>query len=199
MTSLEAVLRRVAADLEELGARFAIVGGIAVSVRTEPRFTRDLDLAVAVGSDREAEALVGNLLRRGYRVLAQVEQEAANRLAALRLAPPAGVGTEGVVVDMLFASSGIEADVVEGAELVEAFPGFAALVAGRGHLLALKVLAREATRPQDDADIRQLLAVSGPAEIQIAREALRRIGSRGFHRKKDLLAELEAFLRKGSI
>lgn len=25
----------------------AVVGGIAVSVRTEPRFTRDLDLAVA--------------------------------------------------------------------------------------------------------------------------------------------------------
>jgi hypothetical protein len=31
----------------------AVVGGIAVSVRAEPRFTRDLDLAVAVENDED--------------------------------------------------------------------------------------------------------------------------------------------------
>jgi hypothetical protein len=40
------------------GVRCALVGGLAVSARTEPRFTRDADLAVAVASDAEAESLI---------------------------------------------------------------------------------------------------------------------------------------------
>lgn len=40
---------------------FALVGGLAVSARTEPRFTRDADLAVALASDAEAEALIREL------------------------------------------------------------------------------------------------------------------------------------------
>ena len=45
-------LRQVARDLERAGCRWALLGGLAVSVRAEPRFTRDIDLAVAVESDR---------------------------------------------------------------------------------------------------------------------------------------------------
>lgn len=37
------LLRRVLGDVESLRARYALVGGHAVSVRTEPRFTRDLE------------------------------------------------------------------------------------------------------------------------------------------------------------
>jgi hypothetical protein len=36
---------------------WAMLGGLAVSIRTEPRFTRDVDLAVAVAADDEAERL----------------------------------------------------------------------------------------------------------------------------------------------
>ena len=39
MTSLEAALRRIHADLSEAHVSFALVGGLAVSARTEPRFT----------------------------------------------------------------------------------------------------------------------------------------------------------------
>jgi hypothetical protein len=45
---------RAAADLAELGARFALVGGLAVSVWGEPRYTRDVDLAVGVDLDEFA-------------------------------------------------------------------------------------------------------------------------------------------------
>jgi hypothetical protein len=61
LSRAEAALRRIAADLRELGRRFALVGGLAVSARTEPRLTRDADLAVLVADDRDAEVLVGNL------------------------------------------------------------------------------------------------------------------------------------------
>ena len=42
----EAALRRIISDLQALDRRFALVGGLAVSARTEPRLTRDADIAV---------------------------------------------------------------------------------------------------------------------------------------------------------
>lgn len=61
-------LRRVVAHLDGLGVSWALVGGFAVSVRVEPRFTRDVDVAVAVADDRQAEDVVGRLTGVGYRV-----------------------------------------------------------------------------------------------------------------------------------
>src|SRR5438876_4613178 len=53
---LQTSLRVVCKDLSESGAAYALVGGLAVSARTEPRFTKDLDLAVAAPTDAEAES-----------------------------------------------------------------------------------------------------------------------------------------------
>ncbi|MHB8420758.1 MAG: nucleotidyl transferase AbiEii/AbiGii toxin family protein [Myxococcales bacterium] len=100
MTHLEDALAAIAAALAELRVACALVGGLAVSARAEPRFTRDLDLAVAVASDAEAEALVRALGSRGYRPLSTVEQTSAARLATVRLSPSSEPG-EGVVVDLL--------------------------------------------------------------------------------------------------
>ena len=75
MTSLESALHRIAADLTRSHVGFALVGGLAVSVRTEPRFTRYADLAVAVMSDAEGEALIRQLRTNGYEVATLVEQE----------------------------------------------------------------------------------------------------------------------------
>jgi predicted nucleotidyltransferase len=99
VSGFEAAARRIVADLAALGVRFALVGGFAVSVRTEPRFTQDVDLAVAVDDDAAAEALIRSLLGRGYELLAVVEHEAAHRLATARLTLP---GSE-QVTDLLFA------------------------------------------------------------------------------------------------
>lgn len=87
MTSLEAALRQIRTDLTETHVPFALVGGLAVSARTEPRFTRDADLAVAIASDAEAEALIHEFRARGYGIEAIVEQEAVGRLATVRLTP----------------------------------------------------------------------------------------------------------------
>jgi hypothetical protein len=42
----------------------AMVGGLAVSARAEPRFTRDLDFAVAVANDDEAAHYVFRIPQR---------------------------------------------------------------------------------------------------------------------------------------
>jgi len=179
------------------GRPFALVGGIAVSARCEPRFTRDLDLAVAVPDDATAEATVRALVARRFRVSAVVEQEAVGRLATARLlAPDEGEG--GVVVDLLFASSGIEPEIARAADALEVFAGVVAPVARTGHLLALKVLARDDVhRPQDAVDLGSLWAVATAEDLELAREGVRLIAERGFHRGRDLPAALEEALARG--
>jgi hypothetical protein len=114
------------------------VGGLAVGVRTEPRFTRDADVAVSVADDGDAEGLIRELQASGYQIVSLVEQEATRRLATVRLIPP-GERERGVVVDLLFASSGIEPEVVKAADPVEVMAGLRVPVAQTGHLIALKV------------------------------------------------------------
>lgn len=87
MTSLERALLRIASDLRQLGVDFALVGGLAVSLRAEPRTTRDVDLAAAVADDQQAEEIVRSLRARGYRVVQQVEQDRVQRLASVRFEP----------------------------------------------------------------------------------------------------------------
>jgi hypothetical protein len=75
VTPLGKALSRIAGDLAESKAPFALVGGLAVSARTEPRFTRNADIAVVVDSDEQAEALIYSLKADGYSITALVEQE----------------------------------------------------------------------------------------------------------------------------
>lgn len=165
-------------------------------MRTEPRLTRDADLAVLVADDRDAERLVRALQSAGWRVVTAVEQDAARRLASVRLAR-AGDEVSGAVVDLLFASSGIEAEVVAAADPVEVVAEFDVPVAGVGHLIALKVLARDdRTRPQDRVDLAALLARADAGVVADARAALGLVAQRGFHRGRDLLGALDATLRE---
>ncbi len=76
-----------------------------MSVWTDPRFTRDVDLAVTVRADVDAQRLVRRLAQRNYRLLATVEQKATGRFATARLLPPGEI-EDGMVVDLSFASSG---------------------------------------------------------------------------------------------
>jgi hypothetical protein len=194
---LESVLRAAALDLAALRLRWAVVGGLAVSARTEPRFTRDVDLVIAVSDDHSAEQAVHSLQRRGYHVHALVEQEAAGRLATARLIPP-GEDEAGVVLDVLFASSGIEPEIADAAEVLEILPGLRVPVASAGHLLALKLLSRDdGTRPQDRIDLGALLRVATPADLDEARHGVALIHARGFQRERDLSGDLEQLIAHG--
>lgn len=194
MSALESVIRQIAADLTDAGVPFALVGGLAVSARTEPRFTRDADLAVALASDEEAEALIRDLTSRDYRVHATVEQTAIGRLATVRLSR---AGEDKLpVIDLLFASSGIEAEIVADAERIELLPGLMIGVAQVGHLIALKMLARDdVNRPLDRADLRALLQVATDTELVRARDALSLITSRGYQGGRSLLSEFDSLPR----
>jgi predicted nucleotidyltransferase len=198
MTEAEKALRSATVDLSRAGARFALVGGLAVSARTEPRFTRDVDLAVAVDSDAEAEGLVRTLQESGYATLAVLEQEKTGRLATVRMSQPRTVEPQGIV-DLLFASSGLEPEIVSAASPLAIVRGLDVDVAQRGHLVALKVLARDDDRrPQDRLDLLALLRGIDSTELSRAREGIVLIAQRGFDRGKDLHAELERALAEAN-
>lgn len=197
MNRLIEVLRRFARELDEVHVPWALVGGLAFSARCEPRFTRDVDIAVSLPDDAAAERLVHTMLQRGYRVLVTLEQDATGRLATVRLLP-AGEAPTGIVVDLLFASSGVEQEIASDAEQLEVAPGLVLPVATLPALLALKVLSRDdRERPQDAADLRALLQTASPGDLDRACALLAAIEARGFSRGRNLTAQWQALLNEG--
>jgi nucleotidyltransferase AbiEii toxin of type IV toxin-antitoxin system len=182
----------LATDLTQAAVPFALVGGLAVSTRAEPRLTRDADVAVSVPDDGGAETVIHQLVAKGYHPAALLEQEAGGRLATVRLVHR---DRPDVVVDLLFASSGIEPEIVDLAEDLEVLPDLVIPVATVGHLLAMKLLARDdRRRPADADDLRGLAAVATSEDWSLARSAIQLITKRGFDRGVDLEGGLESLL-----
>ncbi len=182
------LLRSAASVLESVrrhGRNACLVGGLAVSVRCDPRFTRDVDLAVAVSGDSDAEELARELRDEGFSTASVVEQEAVGRLAMVRL-----VDSEGVSVDLLVASSGIEPEIVADAEVLEVAQGVKIPVARVGHLIVMKLLSVREGRETDAADLRSLAAIADGDEWLRAERAVQLVSSRGFSRERDLAADL---------
>jgi hypothetical protein len=171
----ERALGAMARALEARGRPFALVGGLAVSVRGEVRFTRGVDLAIAIDDDTAVERLVRDLAADGFLPVAIVEHEKAGRISTVRLR-----GRDGVVVDLLCASTGIESEIVSAAERLAVFGGDSVPVALAEDLLAMRSRPRSEARRADA--LRRALATASasgaggwgrarPDEIQIPRPA----------------------------
>jgi hypothetical protein len=185
MTPEEALVD-VTERLTRLGVSHALVGGLAISIRAEVRFTRDVDLAIAVDSDADVERITRGLAGEGFALVAVVEQDERKRIAIARLRSPSGI-----VVDLLAASSGIEREIVGAARETPELPGVR--VAMAEHLLAMKVLSMRDARLQDRIDARGLLS-TGPIDVGEVRRLLTLIEARGFARGQDLGAKLDTLL-----
>lgn len=103
----------------------------------------------------------------------------------------------GAVVDLLFASSGVEAELAATADVIEVLPGVAVPVAGVADLIVLKLLARAPTRPQDDADLAALLEIADKADLDKAQHLAQLVVERGYVRDRDLPAEVVALTAGG--
>ena len=189
----------VAVDLSDAGVKWALVGGLAVAVHGEPRFTRDIDVVVGVDDEGAADRVVYFLRGRGYSVRSLLEHRPTGRLAAVRMVRVAKESSgPGILVDFLFAQSGIEGEIAAQAEQVEVVPGLTLPVARASHLAAMKAVAFEPdTRPQDFADLRAILAQCGADEVEQAFLAVQLIHDRGFNRGKDLVAVLQMAIDAG--
>lgn len=180
MSDLNTALRQLGSDLRSSRVPFALVGGLA-------------DVAISVADDDAAEAVVRAMVDRGYRPGAVLEQEITGRLATVRFTH---ADRPKIIVDLLFASCGIEPEIVDQAEDLEVLVGFVVPVARTGHLIAMKLLARDDRRRANDADdLQGLAAVADDEEWQIAADAVRLITERGYSRDRDLPAALAELRR----
>ena len=142
--------------LEEHNVRYALIGGLAVGARSIPRFTLDVDFAVSVETDAEAEGVIRLLLGRGYMPKTTLQHKETGRLATVRLTRRSD--PDGVIVDFLFFTAGVETDVVAAATVEQVADDIRVPVAQGEDLIALKLVAlatRE--RPRDAEDILNLL------------------------------------------
>ncbi|MBX3292547.1 MAG: nucleotidyl transferase AbiEii/AbiGii toxin family protein [Acidobacteria bacterium] len=189
---LEQYVRTVARHLHGLDVDFAVVGGIAVSLRTTERFTKDVDFAISVDSDADAEVIVDSLRKADFRIAMFLEREDDGKLMTVRL--NSGGDVE-VFVDLLFATSGIEKEIVDSSTPFEVFPGLVTKLATISSLIAMKVLsANWESRPQDILDLQYLIKDATDDEIAQARSLTNLITARGYNRNKDLQAELDKYL-----
>jgi len=189
-TAPERALAAITRELDARNRRFALVGGLAVSVRAEVRFTRDVDIAVVAADDADAEQLVLELRQCGYRPVARVEHETMHRLSTVRL-----LGSDEVKVDLLFASSGLEPEIVDGATRVDVAAAGSIPVAAAEELVAMKVLSMTEVRLQDRLDAQRLLQLVPDLSLNRVRTDLQRIAERGFDRGQDLTSKLNSLLR----
>ncbi len=183
------VLEEFAEDLVQLSVNFALVGGLAVSVRAVPRFTHDVDVAVQVSGDCHAEQLIHALIGRGYHCETVIEQKQAERLATCRLKPRRSA--DGILTDVIFATCGIESEITGAATDAALESGVVVPVAQVADLLAMKLLSTAEHRYQDEQDIIELLRVAEADDVEQTRSRLRLITDRGFHRGRSLLDDLD--------
>jgi hypothetical protein len=143
-------------------------------------------LAVAVSGDSDAEELARALRADGFSTASVVEQEAVGRLAMIRL-----VDSEGVSVDLLVASSGIEPEIVAEAEILEVAQGVKVPVARVGHLIVMKLISVREGRETDSADLRSLASIADDEEWARVETSAHLVMSRGFSRGRDLIADVK--------
>lgn len=131
---------------------YALIGGLAVSLRGQPRLTADVDMVIAADLERAVE-LSRNLADSPFRALFDNVEEvmAASFLLPLRHR------TTNVKVDIAVGMSGFEHEVVVRAKTLLVGDCNIA-VASAEDLLIMKVLAG---RPQDEQDLQGLVVVQG--------------------------------------
>jgi hypothetical protein len=196
VSRLRRSLLGIAPILERSGLPWAVVGGLAVGARSVARFTADLDLAIAAATDRDAERLLLRLGQSGYEIASVLEHEPSGRIATVRLRPP-GETADTLYVDLLFASSGIEAEIARDAERISVFEGITAPIARTGHLIAMKLLSKEERlRPTDFDDLEALVARADESELARARAGVGLIVERGHARGRNLEADFDAAIAK---
>ena len=135
--------------LEARGIQSALIGGLAVSLRGQPRMTADVDLVVLATVD-EALRLVRELDSTSFAPLFSGVEE----VVASAFILPLRHRHTGIRVDLAIGMSGFEQQAVRRATPFT-IGGTRIAVVSIEDLLVMKALAG---RPQDDQDIRGLVA-----------------------------------------
>lgn len=141
-------IAQASAALDALGARFALIGGLALASHKVVRATQDVDLLVEA---EKADAIDAELSKLGYRCVHR-SADAANYVR----------GDERI--DFLYASRPIARGLLEASEERKTVLGKMRVVSAEGLIgFKLQGLANDPRRTQDLEDIRALLRANHAA------------------------------------
>lgn len=146
-----ATIRRLVRALDQLRVPYAIIGGVAVSIRATPRFTEDVDAVVWAG-EGDWEALLCGLQEQGLQARPNDPIAFARRNRLLLLEDE-----DSVEVDLSLGALPFEEELIESADLVEIMPNLTARIATAEALVIMKAIA---WRPKDLLDIREIVGVA---------------------------------------
>ena len=138
--------------LEQERVPYALIGGLAVSLRGQPRVTVDVDMVIDADVER-AMSLAADLKDTKFGPLFNDVADVIQKAFIL----PLRHRTTNVTVDLAIGLSGFEQKVIARAEEIQ-LAGTMVSVATAEDLVILKVLAG---RPQDDQDLRGLIVAQG--------------------------------------
>ncbi|MEM6749679.1 MAG: hypothetical protein AAF612_04340 [Planctomycetota bacterium] len=151
-----------------------------------------------MASDAQAEQVARGLIAAGYGLRQELEQTAVGRLATLRLISPltpAGLSRdETPLIDLLFATCGIEPEVVAAATPIELLSGVVLPTARIPHLIAMKLVSESEHRLQDRIDLQHLCAAATEEDISEVAPLLDLISTRGFAGEKNLSELMQEYL-----
>lgn len=179
-------LRDVTGFLQDQRLDFALIGGLATTVRGEPRSTMDVDLVVGCDVPRCLE-LIRRLEESKFRPLFAGVQEVVETAFILPLVHR----QTSVKVDLALGLTGFEQNAIRRATQVD-FEGCSVPVVSAEDLVLMKALAG---RPRDTEDVGKILLRQGDAldwdyVLQTARALEEAIG-------QDLVSSLEILRRDG--
>lgn len=146
MTGIEEALGELASALESLQIPYALIGGLAVSLRGEPRATLDVDLAVWV----EADALGATVDALCHR-FRSVSKDPAEFVRSTRVLPL--MTSQSVRADIVFGLLPTEREIVRRATPMTV-AGTSVRVASVEDLILMKLVSE---RERDQEDARRLL------------------------------------------
>jgi len=150
--SVETLHRGVAeaaASFEKFSIKYALIGGLATSARSQPRFTKDLDFLLYVPA-LVLPPLLEDLQNRGFEfdLVPTIREWTQHHMVVLSF--------QGVRVDWLKPVIAAYDHVIDRATK-EPWKGGAVRIASAEGLILLKLMA---FRPQDQIDIHNLIAAS---------------------------------------
>jgi hypothetical protein len=149
---LQTTLADVVELLRSQGVDYALIGGLAASLRGQPRVTADVDMVLAADVDR-ALRLAADLPNTQFAPLFSGVEEVVQRAFIL----PLRHRTTGVKADLALGLSGFEQQLITRAESLHV-SGTNVAVATAEDLVIMKTLAG---RPRDDQDVQGILAARG--------------------------------------
>ena len=151
MADLVKSLVRAQGILLDAGIESAVIGAMALAVRGEPRYTKDVDIKVLLGRDEAARLL--DAIPSDYRPIGGDPLEMLHLAGMIFFIDP-----DGIRMDLLLADTAFDHDVIRRATSVELAPGFVARICTAEDLVIYKMIS---TREKDHADLASIIKRQG--------------------------------------